>query len=239
MHDRTHNFLQWDGGKKNPFSKVYDQNTCSYMEGLRNVVNFLLFFKVWSRRKFRLGSNNIFVYFPRWKRFSAYHSFINRLSSFAFVFAPDQSQCREAFGIFWFPLFCRKKLRNPIDFIRSCSILPTILPSVSVNHLVSCEILKHHCKTWTAKIVFVSKFGKQAQIFFKTPSRHETCQRFSFPGIFNLSAWVIMLTHVQQRLHIDRQTIVYSFTLLRHGNNHSSFNSPMKFFYLKLRLKYC
>jgi len=80
-----------------------------------------------------------------------------------------------------------------------------------------------------AKIVFVNKFGKQAQICLKRPSRHETCQRFSFQGIFNLSAWVIMSTHMQQRLHIYRQITVYSFILLCHGNTHSSFNSSMKF----------
>jgi hypothetical protein len=116
--------VRW--GKKFAFWKVYDQNTCSYMERLKNVVNFLLFVKVWSRRKFHIGSDNIVVYFPRRKRFSAYHSFVIRLSSFAFAFASDQSQCREAFGIFGFPLLCREKLRTSIDFIWSCSVLPTI-----------------------------------------------------------------------------------------------------------------
>lgn len=53
------------------------------MEGLKKV-NFLLFVKVWYRPKFRVESNNIVVYFSRWKRFSAYHSFVIRLSSFYF-----------------------------------------------------------------------------------------------------------------------------------------------------------
>jgi len=81
--------------------------------------------KVWYRRKFRIGSNNIVVYFYRWECFSAYHSFVIRLSLFAFALAPDQSQWREAFGIFGFLLFCCEKLRTFIDFIWSCSIPPT------------------------------------------------------------------------------------------------------------------
>lgn len=98
-----------------------------------------------------------------------------------------------------------------------------IILQILSNRFVSWGILKLHCKTWTAKIVFASTFGKQAQVCFKRPSRYKTCHRFSFPEIFNLRTWDVMPTHVQQPLH------VYSFALLRHGNTHSSYNSQMKF----------